>query len=246
MSRTNQPLPDTFADRIIGFNQQLDFSGTLPAGIRMMNPYKESEIALASSSAFYRKFYSDNDPRHIILGINPGRFGSAMTGVSFTDPKRLIAACGIPFPGKITHEPSSDFIYEMIKAYGGIQDFYHRFYIHSICPLGFTITGNNGKETNYNYYDRPDLLKAVYPFIIENLEKQIAIGFETDLCFCFGTGKNETFFRKLNQEMRFFKEIISLEHPRYIMQYKSKTKQAYITKYLQAFSRINPGINTIK
>ena len=65
------------------------------------------------------------------------------------------------------------------------------------------------------------------------------MGFETDVCFCFGTGKNEAFFRKLNNEMGFFKQIIALEHPRYIMQYKSKTKQVYIDKYLQAFQQVN-------
>jgi hypothetical protein len=30
----------TFADKIIQFNKQLDFDGTLPAGIRIMNPFK--------------------------------------------------------------------------------------------------------------------------------------------------------------------------------------------------------------
>lgn len=237
MAVNKQARENTFADRIIAFNKQLSFKGSLPNGIQLMNPYKESALALTSSSAFYQKFYNDNDPRHLILGINPGRFGSAMTGVSFTDPKRLIAKCGIPFTGQITHEPSSDYIYEMIDAYGGVQKFYHQFYIHSVCPLGFTTIGSKGKVVNYNYYDDPDLLKAAYPFILENIDKQIGIGFETDLCYCFGTGKNEAFFRKLNQQMGYFKKIIALEHPRFIMQYKSKTKQHYIEKYLKAFGQ---------
>lgn len=225
----------TFAERIIAFNKGLEFTGTLPNGIRIMNPFKESPVALASSSAFYRKYYSDELPRHLILGINPGRFGSGLTGISFTDPKRLVANCGIDFPGPMTHEPSSEYIYEMIKAFGGVEKFYQQFYIHSICPLGFTIMGENGKETNYNYYDNKALSTAVYPFIVKNIQTQIAMGFETDVCFCFGTGKNEAFFRKLNEEHRFFKKIIALEHPRYIMQYKSKSKPEYIDKYLQAF-----------
>ncbi|SHG60506.1 uracil-DNA glycosylase family protein [Pedobacter caeni] len=225
----------TFADRIIAFNKSLEFTGSLPEGIRIMNPFKESPVALASSSAFYRKYYSDELPRHLILGINPGRFGSGLTGISFTDPKRLVANCGIDFPGPMTHEPSSEYIYEMIKAFGGVEKFYQQFYIHSICPLGFTIMGENGKETNYNYYDNKALSTAVYPFIVKNIQTQIAMGFETDVCLCFGTGKNEAFFRKLNEEYRFFKKIIALEHPRYIMQYKSKSKPEYIDKYLQAF-----------
>jgi hypothetical protein len=232
-------VPDmsTFADRIIAFNQQLDFTGTLPLGISIMNPFKENGPALAVSSQFYRKYYNDNHPRHLIFGINPGRFGSGMTGVSFTDPKRMVNQCQIPYPGPMAHEPSSEYVYEMIRAFGGITEFYEQFYIHSVCPLGFTITGSNGKEVNYNYYDKPELQKAVYPFIIENIQKQIDLGFETDICFCFGTGKNEAFLRKLNADQKFFKQIIALEHPRYIMQYKSKTKQDYIAKYLREFSK---------
>jgi hypothetical protein len=228
----------TFAERIISFNESLEFTGTLPEGIRIMNPFKESPVALQSSSTFYRKYYDDELPRHLILGINPGRFGSGLTGISFTDPKRLVANCQIDFPGPMTHEPSSEYIYDMIKAFGGVEEFYQQFYIHSICPLGFTIMGENGKETNYNYYDNKALQQAVYPFIVKNIQTQIAMGFETDVCFCFGTGKNEAFSRKLNEEHQFFKKIVALEHPRYIMQYKSKLKQEYIEKYLQAFREL--------
>ena len=223
---------DTFADRIIAFNKHLEFVGTLPAGISIMNPFKDNDFAFDVSSKFYRRYYSDNHPRHLILGINPGRFGSAMTGVSFTDPKRMINNCQLPYTGPITHEPSSEYVYEMINAFGGPNQFYNHFYIHSVCPLGFTITGNIGKEVNYNYYDTPGLTKAVHSFIVSNIQKQIDIGFETDICFCFGTGKNSVFLNKLNDEYHFFKQIISLEHPRFIMQYKSKTKMEYIAKYL--------------
>jgi hypothetical protein len=228
----------TFADRIIDFNKKLQYNGTLPAGVSIMNPFRDNDFAFDVSSQFYHKYYNDEYPRHLILGINPGRFGSGMTGVSFTDPKRMIAQCHIPYNGPITHEPSSEYVYDMIKAFGGISEFYQQFYIHSVCPLGFTITGPKGKEVNYNYYDMPELSKAVYPFIIENLQKQIAIGFETDVCFCFGTGKNEAFLRKLNDEQQFFKKIVALEHPRFIMQYKSKTKLDYIDKYLKAFNQV--------
>lgn len=228
----------TFADKIIHFNTHLEFHGTLPGGIRMMNPYRESETALVASTAFYRKYYDDRNPRHLILGINPGRFGSGTTGVSFTDPKRLAGKCGIPFPGPVTHEPSSEFIYDMIDAYGGPEQFYQGFYIHSVCPLGLTIKGLNGKETNYNYYDSKELQNAVMPFILDNIHQLISMGFETDVCFCFGTGKNESFLRKLNAQYGFFGSLIALEHPRFIMQYKSKFKQDYIAKYLEAFSSV--------
>lgn len=229
----------TFADRVIAFNQQLHFSGELPKGIRIMNPFREDEKVLPFSSVFYKKYYNDAQPRHLILGINPGRFGGGITGVPFTDPKRLIEKCGIPFPGTLTHEMSSVFVYDVIDAYGGPEAFYQQFYIHSICPLGFTALKDKGKEVNYNYYDSKELTDAVYDFIVENIQKQIEIGVSTDVCFCMGTGKNETFLRALNKKYGFFEEIIAFEHPRFVMQYKLNSKQHYIDKYLAAFRRID-------
>jgi len=79
---------------------------------------------------------------------------------------------------------------------------------------------------------------AVHDFIIENIGKQIALGIYTDIAFCFGTGKNEKFLRSLNEEHKFFHEIVALEHPRYIVQYKTKSMQSYIDKYLTAFDRM--------
>lgn len=226
----------SFADRIIAFNKKLVFNGTLPQGIRMMNPFRHDAIAAATATAFYKKFYSDHKSRHLVLGINPGRFGAGVTGVPFTDSKRLTNECGIDYTGKPSYEPSSVFVYDMIHAYGGPGKFYNRFYINSICPLGFTSIGKNGKEVNYNYYDSPALTAAVYDFIVWNIQQQIALGVQTDICFCFGTGKNEKFLRKLNEEKKFFDQVIALEHPRFIMQYKLKSKQHYIDKYLDAFS----------
>jgi hypothetical protein len=227
-----------FAQKIIEFNTALEYRGSLPHGIRIMNPFREDELILPVSSAFYHKFYSDNKPRHLILGINPGRFGAGLTGIPFTDPKRLVSECGIAYSGPVAHEPSSAYVYEMIREYGGVEVFYSHFYISAVCPLGFTSIGKNGKEVNYNYYDSRELTMAVFDFMIENIRKQIAMGVETDICFCFGTGKNEKFLREINKQYGFFRKIIALEHPRYIMQYKSKTKLEYIARYLDAFEKI--------
>jgi hypothetical protein len=227
----------TFADKIISFNKKLDFKGSLPKGISIMNPFRENPEAMLISSQFYKKFYNDHQKRHIILGINPGRFGAGVTGVPFTDTKRLLNECDLKFSGKPTHEPSATFIYEMINAYGGVQTFFGNFYIHSVFPLGFTATNAKGREVNYNYYDSKELTEAVYDAIVENIHKQIKLCIETDIGYCFGTGKNEKFLRNLNEEHQFFKEIIALEHPRFIMQYKFKTKEVYVEKYLEAFRK---------
>lgn len=234
----------TLAQKIHTFNKALQFTGTLPAGIRIMNPFQESTEALKVSGAFYKKYYSDKAKRFLILGINPGRFGGGITGIPFTDPKRLVQACGISFAGPMAHEPSSAYVYEMIAAFGGPETFYRQFYINSLCPLGFTAQRPNGKEVNYNYYDSPALTAAVYDFMVWNVQQQIALGMHTHICFCFGTGKNETFLRKLNDHFGFFENIIALEHPRYIMQYKSKEKEGYIAKYVEAFSGVLPPSTT--
>jgi hypothetical protein len=118
----------TFAEKVISFNKRLDFKGKLPAGIRIMNPFKLNPHAFEASSKFYRKFYKDSKPRKLILGINPGRFGAGVTGVPFTDSKRLENECGIEIQDVSTHEMSSVFVYDFINAYGGAEQFYGDYY----------------------------------------------------------------------------------------------------------------------
>jgi len=222
----------TFADRIISFNNNLHFKGRLPKGIKVMNPFKGSPGILPVVNKFYKSFYDDNKRRHLILGINPGRFGAGATGIPFSDTKRLNDFCGITVDGLKTHELSSVFVYEIIKAYGGVKKFYSDFYITSVCPLGFTRKNEIGKEVNYNYYDTKELQEAAHNFIIENLYKQIKIGVSTDVCFIMGTGKNAKYLQKVNSEENFFRKIIPLEHPRFIMQYRLRKQDEYIKKYL--------------
>ncbi|WP_129713586.1 uracil-DNA glycosylase family protein [Pedobacter sp. SYP-B3415] len=232
----------TFADKVIAYNRKLEYTGLpLPPGIRVMNPFRENPQALEISEAFYRKYYNDEKPRYLILGINPGRFGASLTGVPFTDPKRLEAVCGLTYEGKASHEPSSVFIYEMINAYGGPEKFYGDFFINSLSPLGYVAQTANGKEKNYNYYDSPSLLKATIAYIVQNIRQVHDLGVFTDCCFCLGTGQNEKFLRKLNQEHHFFPKIEALEHPRFIMQYRQKTLTDYIEKYLNTFRKILDG-----
>ena len=232
--KLTQEAPMTFADKVMQFNQTLAFAGELPPGISLLNPFQENENILPVAAQFYRKYYNDTHPRRLILGINPGRFGGGATGVPFTDPKRLVSECQIAYPGPVTHEPSSVFVYDVIRAYGGPAAFYQKFYINSVCPLGFTAPSKTGKAVNYNYYDSRTLTAAVHPFIIESIRRQIAFGIETDVCFCMGTGQNEKFLRRLNHEQQFFGKIVALEHPRFVMQYRARSKQQYVDKYLRA------------
>jgi hypothetical protein len=224
----------TFGEKAIDFYRNLRFAGRLPAGINIMNPFRSGTDAMGISEQFYGKFFNDHGKRIMLLGINPGRFGAGTTGIPFTDTIRLNEKCGIACPGMHTYEPSSAFIYEMIDACGGVQTFYNKFFISAICPLGFVRFNEKGRMINYNYYDSPALTRAAYDFILETLKQQLAFGIVTDVCYCLGTGKNEKFLRRLNAEHQFFSEIIALEHPRYIMQYKAKSKLLYIRKYQEA------------
>ena len=228
---------DTMAGRIIAFNESLRFDGKLPEGVGIMNPFVENASALEASSAFYRKYYNDNRPRRMLVGINPGRFGAGLTGVPFTDPKRLVERCGITqYKGPVTHEPSSVFVYEVIRQYGGEEAFYGDIYINSICPLGFTQMGKNGKEVNFNYYDRKDLFEAVRGFMVRTMRGQLECGIRADAAFCLGTGKNMDYVSRLNEEYGFFERVVPLEHPRYVIQYKTKQMQQYVDKYLEALA----------
>lgn len=222
----------TKADKILHFFAEVNFSGELPPGIGIMNPYQESEYIRSLCYQFYHKYYNDENPRILILGINPGRLGAGATGIPFTDTKRLNEQCGISNTGFITHEPSSVYVCEMIAAYGGPEEFYKKFYINSVCPLGF-IKKEMKKVINYNYYDSKSLIESVEAFIIQNIQLQIDIAGNSDLCYCLGTGKNFHFLNKLNIQHKFFKRIIPLEHPRYIMQYRNKEKENYIADYLE-------------
>ncbi|MBC2839705.1 SMUG2 DNA glycosylase family protein [Robiginitalea sp. SC105] len=220
----------TFADQILAFNREVHYTGDLPDGIRILNPFRSNPEVLRISAAFYRKFYSDQQPRKLILGINPGRLGAGATGIPFTDSKRLKDPCGLEAGELQTHEPSSVFVYEVIEAMGGPEAFYRQFYINSVSPLGFVRRNKKGNWVNCNYYDFPELFAVVKPFILENLRIQAGFGVATSTCYALGK-KNARFLEELNREAGLFGQILALDHPRYIVQYKSKEIPGYVAKY---------------
>jgi hypothetical protein len=224
----------TFADRIINFNTHLEYNQSLPKGFDVLNPYMDNPETMEVMRAFYHKFYNDNRQRKFIIGINPSRHGAGVTGVPFTDTKRLESECGIVMKSAHTHEVSSVFMYDMIKAYGGVTKFYNDFYINSPFPLAIVRKSKDGKWLNANYYDDEALFKSVKKYMIETLKKHIALGVDTQKVFVLGK-KNATFLQKLNKEATLFGEMVVLEHPRFIQQYKSKEKQLYIDKFLMSF-----------
>ena len=226
----------TFADRIITFTRNLyppDIA--LPPGFEWLFPYNNPETMQALTT-FYQRFYMDNQARTFLFGINPGRFGAGVTGVPFTDPVRLETECGIKndFPKK--SELSSVFVWQFINAYGGAGAFCRDFYITSLSPLGFIKDGKN-----INYYDDRQLQKAVEPFIAWNIRAQLDFGAKREAAICLGEGQNFAFFQKLNATHGFFKEIVPLPHPRWVMQYRRKRVGEFVERYVGALQAVGKG-----
>lgn len=220
----------TFADRVLAFYRQLRWVARLPQGIEVMNPYVRPEV-LGCVEWFLTQYFADTRPRVFVLGINPGRFGSGTTGITFTDPVAMEAFCGIPNSFPKRRELSSEFIYELISSWGGVRPFYRQFFLSAVSPLGFLRGGKN-----FNYYER-GMLSVVKPFIATTLAQQLACGGRTDVVILLGRGENQKAFTALNTQHRFFQRIYALDHPRFIMQYRRKRLVSYLRQYQETFSK---------
>jgi hypothetical protein len=218
------------SDHILNFLKELKITVKLPKGIEVLSPYDNPQT-FELCKQFYHKYYNDSKQRTLLLGINPGRFGSGTTGVSFTDPIKLEKYCSIQNDLPKKAELSADFIYAMIFAFGGLEAFYKKFFISSVSPLGFI---QNGK--NINYYDIPALQKAITPFIVESIEKMKTMGMRSEKVFCIGGDKNLKALTRLNEQHKWFKDIQPLPHPRFIMQYRRKKMNEYVDLWLKTLS----------
>src|SRR6185503_1347659 len=223
-------MQDTLSAKLIQFYRGLKRPEQLPPGIGVLFP-QENEQVMRTMELFFDKYFNDNSPRRLLFGINPGRFGGGLTGINFTGPRQLKNNCGIDHPFGNSSELSAEFIYEVIEKYGGPSKFYSDYFISAISPLGFTKNG-----VNMNYYDDRTLQTVLTPFILDKIKEQLRFGFKTDRCFCIGGEKNFKFLAGINKEHSFFKEIIPLPHPRFILQYRRKQKDKFVQQYLQTLS----------
>ena len=218
----------SFSKQVIDFTRSLRVPAIeLPEGFEWLFPYDQPETMQALTT-FYERFYTGTQPRTFLFGINPGRLGAGITGVPFTDPIRLEKECGISNTFQKKAELSSIFVWEYINAYGGAEAFCRDFYITSICPLGFVKDGKN-----INYYDDRALQKAVEPFVVWNIRTQLEFGANRERAICMGEGQNFAFFAKLNAQHGFFKQIIPLPHPRWVMQYRRPTMGVFVELYVK-------------
>jgi len=214
-----------FSEQVLGYYSKLKMP-PLPAGIEIMNPYAEdNKFTLVKK--FYNKYYSDDNPRLFIFGINPGRFGGGLTGIPFTDPAALRKFCGIENNPGDKKELSSEFIYRMIDEYGGTDKFFSRCYLTALFPLALL-----KDKKNYNFYDDKNTFKKIFKYLKKSVYEQINFGSRRDKVISLGL-KNAGILKMINDESGYFDKMEILEHPRFIMQYKRKHVIEYIDKYLK-------------
>lgn len=221
----------SFADKAIKYfiglkSPALNFNKT-----ELLNPYSSPEVKEIVRK-YFRKFYDDDNERIFIIGINPGRFGGGLTGISFTDPVALRELCGIENNLGNQKELSSKFIFSVANKFGGVEKFFSKVFLTALYPFALI-----KEEKNYNYYDDKLLAEYLKPEIVKNINSQIKFGARRDTAILLGK-KNAEYFNSINEEYKFFREIIVLEHPRYIMQYKLKQLDNYVRKYINAIKSV--------
>ena len=94
-----------FGDKVIEFNRELQYAGKLPLGFQVINPYLDNPETIEVTQQFYHKYYHDSNKRKFIVGINPSRHGAGVTGIPFTDTKRLkecVLKCTRLYPRSFT------------------------------------------------------------------------------------------------------------------------------------------------
>ncbi len=203
----------------------------------IINPYSSNkeQIKLITTK-FYNKYYNDNKNRRLILGSNPARRATAVTGIPFEDAAHIQQTTGIFIDNFYVNKSSSNFLYDVIDKYGGCEKFYSDFYMNFVFPLGIAKINSKGSESNCNYYEIKQFEKKLEQYIIDFIKEILKLDIDTSICYCIGSGKNYEYLLKINKEYNFFKTIIPLEHPRFIMQYNSKNKDLYLKKYLTALN----------
>jgi len=223
----------TFSKQILDFYFSLPKDLALPNGVEIIYPFDNLETREVMQT-FFNKYYDDSKPRTYLIGINPGRLGSGITGVGFADAYHLDKYCGIESSFDKRVEISAAFMFEVIEAYGRVEKFYSENFFTTVMPLGLL-----KENKNYNYYDDLKTQKALEPFITETLLEQMSFPQAKPNIICVGTGKNLKYLQAFNDKHHCFESIDVVPHPRWVMQYRRKEKEKYIEVYLEALERAN-------
>ena len=148
--------------------QLAEASGRLAFGAPITHVYNPLEYAWAPHAEYLRRYA--REPREaLLLGMNPGPWGMAQTGVPFGDVCAVRDWLGIEAPvGKPAREHpkrpvlgfacrrsevSGTRLWGWARARFGVPaQFFQRFYVHNYCPLSFM------EESGRNF--TPDKLSA--------------------------------------------------------------------------------------
>jgi hypothetical protein len=221
-----------FSEKILGFYFNLPKDLALPNGVETIYPFDNSEVQEIMKT-FFDKYYADSNPRNYLIGINPGRLGSGVTGIGFTDAYHLKEVCQIPNSFDKRIEISAAFMFEVIEAYGGTEKFYKDFFFTTVMPLGLL-----KEDKNYNYYDDKETQKSLEPFIEETLLQQLTFTQPKPKVITVGQGKNLKYLQAFNKTHDCFESIEVVPHPRWVMQYRRKEKDKHIGTYLEVLNRV--------
>jgi len=222
----------TFAKQILDFYFTIPKDLTLPNGVETIYPFDNEETQRVMQT-FFRRYYDDTKPRTYLVGINPGRLGSGITGIGFTDAYHLQKYCDIPNSFDKRVEISASFMFEVMEAYGGVEKFCTEFFFTTVMPLGLL-----KNDKNYNYYDDLKTQASLEFFIEETLLKQMSFPQAKPNIICVGQGKNLKYLKAFNDKHHCFESIEVVPHPRWVMQYRRKEKQKYIDTYLGIFEKV--------
>ena len=231
MPRQRASTASDFGSRAASFLTSLQFDVPLPEGFAVLDPYRDKAVVDVVQQ-FCARYYTGNHLRLPIWGINPGRFGAGVTGLSFTDPHALRHDLELDTSIQGRREPSADFIYRVISAYGGATTFYHDVYMSALSPLGFIKDG-----VNINFYDDAVLTRDIVPFVVDCMRRQTSMGLRDDVCIVLGTGKLKTFMERHIRPQMPYTTVHYLEHPRFIMQYRRRFIDDYVRAYVDVIRR---------
>jgi hypothetical protein len=204
---------------------------TLPDGFSVLDPYRSDDVRSVIHQ-FCATYYTGTHARLSVWGINPGRFGAGVTGLSFTDPYALTHQLGLQSTLTGRREPSAEFISSVIDAYGGPIVFYRDIFMSALSPLGFVKDGKN-----INFYDDARLKVDIVPFVLDSMRTMIKAGLRTDATVLLGSGALKTFFEKHIRPHIHFDTVVYLDHPRYVMQYRRREMERYVQEYVRTLQR---------
>lgn len=217
---------ETFAEFVERFLTTISIPDRLPRSIEVLQPYSDTEVRRILHEMCLR-YYASASTRTGVWGINPGRFGAGLTGLAFTDPWAVQHELGITTSLSGRREMSAEFVSMVIAAYGGPDSFYSDVYMSALSPLGFIREG-----VNINFYDDAALEKMMRPHIIGWMNDVFAHAVRRDVTILLGSGKLRTFMERSVKEAIGVSEVIYLDHPRYIMQYRRREIEQYIQLYV--------------